>query len=412
MIAPVRSPGALARKLRATVGLAWAGLRHERLRTTIGICGIAVAVLSMTLLAGGGLGVLTVGEQQFEAADRDLWVTGGPLGITTAGGGGFENSIHGAHEVAAEMEGHEDVRTAAPMAFETVYVSPNGSSFDTVIGSGVPGGGGSISLAEGDGFTTGDRHYAGGSYDGPRANEVVVDRRTAEAYDLEVGDTLYVGGTLSTARENEVTVVGVSPTFSRFLGAPTVTTYLSELQTVTGTAGVDSAAMIAVTLEDGAEPEAVKADLEAQFPEYEVRTNEEQLEGVLAQQAVVITGAVSLVALAFVTGAMLTGSLLSLFVYQHREELSTLWALGVSRRTVGGLVVVQGFLLGLGGWLVGGALTVPLARLLNALVATVVGYEGLVVVSRTAIGASAVVAVGIGTTAALLAALRVPTDVE
>jgi hypothetical protein len=76
------------------------------------------------------------------------------------------------------------------------------------------------------------------------SHEVMIDTQTAEQFDVGVGDTLYIGGTLSSARSNEFTVVGISDTFSRFLGTPTVTMPLSELQTVTGTTSTDSATFI------------------------------------------------------------------------------------------------------------------------------------------------------------------------
>ncbi len=401
----------LGRRWRALGGLAWTQLVHERTRTVVAVFGIALAVLAMTLLAGGGMGVMEVGQQQFDAADRDLWVTGGPLGLTPTRGGGFTNSIHDSHAVAADMQRHDDVRSAVPMSFQTVYVSENGSSFDTIVATGVPGGGSSVSITAGRGFSGGDRHYADGAYDGPMSHEVVVDERTARAYDLEVNDTLHVGGTLSAAREHEFTVVGVSPTFSQFLGTPTVTLPLSELQTITGTTGTDPATMITITVEDGADPRAVKSDLETAHPNYEIRTNKEQLEAVVGQQATVLVGAGMLVVLAFVTGSVLTVSLLALFVYQHRDEFATLAALGVSRRTVAGVVVAQGLFLGLAGWLLGALLTFPLAHVLNVIVSAVVGYDGLVVASPQIAAASAVIAIGMGTVASLLASWRLPRTI-
>ena len=400
----------LWRRLRTTGALAAAQLRHDRTRTAVAVVGIAVAVLATTLLAGGGLGVVAVGTQQFDAADRDLWVTGGSVGLTPAGGGGFENTIHDSHEVAAEIESHEGVQTAAPMAFQTVYISENGSSYDTIIATGVTATGSAVSVTEGEGFHGKDTHYANGSFDGPMSHEVIVDRRTADAYNLSVNDTVHLGGTTSAADDNEFTVVGISPTISEFLGAPTVTVRLSELQTITGATGTDPATMIPITLEDGADPEAVQADLQAEYPEYEVRTNEEQLESVLGEQMTILVGGGMLVVVALATGTALTVSMLALFVYHHRPELSTLAALGISRGTVAAFVVAQGFLLGVTGWLVGVALTLPLARLVNAAVESVVGFDGLIVISRTAIAGSAVLAVGIGSLAALVAVWRLPTE--
>lgn len=399
----------LLRKLWATGGLAVTQLRHDRTRTAVAIVGIAVSVLAMTLLAGGGLGVMEVGEQQFEAADRDLWVTGGPVGLTPAGGGGFENTIHDSHEVAAQIDDHEEVRAAVPMAFQTVYISDNGSSYDTIIGTGVAGGGPAISISDGEGFSGDKDHYANGSFDGEMGHEVVIDERTADTYDLSINDTVNLGGTTSAADDNEFTVVGISSTFSEFLGTPTVTVRLSELQTITGSTGTDPASMITITLEDGADPEAVQADLQDEYPEYDVRTNQEQLESVVGEQATVLIGAGLLIAVALITGTALTVSMLALFVYHHRAELATLTALGVSRSTIAGVVIAQGFLLGLAGWLLGVTLTVPFTHLLNTVVESIVGFDGLVIVAPMMIAGSGVLAVGIGSIAALIVGWRLPS---
>lgn len=388
--------------------LAVAGLRHERLRTSLGVLGIAIAVLAVTLLAGGGMGVLAFGEAQFEAADRDLWATGGPVGITPAGGGGIENTVHDAHGVAAEIEAHEDVDSAVPLLFQRVYVSPDATEFDSMIATGVPGGGSAISITEGEGFSRETDHYANGTYEGNLSHEVLIDEQTAARYELSVGDTIHVGGTLSDARDHEFEIVGISPTFSQFLGTPTVTVILSELQTVTGTTGTDPATMLAITVEEGAEPEAVQQDLEHQHPDLEINTNREQLEGILAQQATIVVGAGVLVVLAVIAGAGLATTLQAAYVYQHRRELGTLLAIGVSRRTLVGVVVSRGLVVGVAGWLLGVGLAVPLSIVTNRLVEFVTGYPDLVRLTPLAIGGAAVVAVGIGVIAAAIAAWRLP----
>lgn len=111
---------------------------------------------------------------------------------------------------------------------------------------------------------------------------------------------------LASARENEFEVVGVSPTFSQFLGAPTAFLLLSELQEVTWTTGADRAGQIIVTLESGAEEGTVERELQAAYPEYEVRTNQEQLQSVLQGQAQALASALVLVVLAVLAGVTLT----------------------------------------------------------------------------------------------------------
>lgn len=398
------------RRVVGAVGVSFAQLRHHRLQTVLVVCGVALAVLATTMLASVGYGVVSTGEQKFAQSNRDLWVTGGPLAFAPGSVGGVENQIQDSHQVAARLGEHPAVDQATPLAFQTVYVSTGREldSFETVVGVGVPNAGsGALNVRRGSTFSRGDVHYAGGSYDGPMTHEVIVDERTAERYDLSVGDTLYVGGTLASARQNEFTVVGVSPTFSQFLGTPTVTLHTSELQEVSGTTGTDPAALITVDLRRGADAAAVAADLERTYPDLDVRTNREQFRSVLRGQALVIASGAILVVAAVVAGVALTLTVLSLLVYQQRRVLAALKALGLSTGTLVAVAAGQGLVLGLAGGLLGIGLTFPLARALDLLAARIVGLEGLVQVPPLLLWLGLGVALGIGTLGAVAAAWRV-----
>lgn len=136
---------------------------------------MALAVLAITLLAGAGVGVIDTGEQQLTSADRDLWVTTGETRITTTGGGGFENTLQNSRELSSELEAHEGVRHAIPLAFESVYVGTDpDSDFQTFVGTGTPGGGPAVQVEEGEQFR-GDTHYAEGTYEGEMTHEVLID---------------------------------------------------------------------------------------------------------------------------------------------------------------------------------------------------------------------------------------------
>ena len=372
-------------RLRGIVATAVALLAHDRSRTLIAILGVVIAVLSVTLLAGVGIGVIETGEQQFDEADRDLWVTGGPLELQPGTVGGIENTILSAHELRDELDAHPEVSHSVPMAFQTVYVSTDGEEFDTILATGVTTGGSAVSLQEGDGFSGGDTHYAGGSYDGEMTHEVLVDPETADQYGIEVGDTIQIGGTLAAAQQNEFEVVGISPTFAQFLGTGTATLRLSELQTVTGTASADRATLISVTLESDADPEAVAADLQAAHPEYEIRTNQEQLVATVQDQAVVLASGVSLVLLAVIAGAVLTTNLLMSLAYQQRREFTMLTALGAPITTPIGIAVVQGLIVGTVGGVTGVLLTVPAVSVLDQIAAALTGFEGVVQLTSDAL---------------------------
>jgi putative ABC transport system permease protein len=358
------------------VGLAVTRLRHDRTRTVLIVAGIALAAFAVMVLASVGLGVVETGQGKFDQSGRDLWITGTAASLDAVSGGGA-GGITDAHRLGEDLVARNDVETAAPLAFRTVYVSNDSRRFETVIGVGTPAVDRAVRVSEGRGFT-GDPHYANGTYDGPMTREAVIDPRTASLLDVGVNDTLHVGGTPRTAAENDFRVVGVSPTFSNFLGSPTVVLRLSELQTVTGTAGTDAATLVTVDLVEGASVARAEREIAAQYPEYEVRTNREQLESTLREQTVLIASGTGLVVFAAVSGIAVTVNVLVSYVYRRRRELAALKAVGLSTRTLVGLVLVQALVLGVCGGALGIVLTVLSIPVLNAIAAALVGFEGVV----------------------------------
>lgn len=394
-------------RLRGVIGIAVAQLQHDRTRAVLAVLGITLAVLATTLLGGVGMGVIETGEEKFDASGRDLWVTGGPVRLAPGTVGGFENTVLNAHPLSADIEARDDVKTAVPMAFQTVYVSTDGDSWETIVGAGAPARGGSVRVTNGTEFQNKDIHYADGNYSGPMTHEAIIDPRTAQLFNISVGDTLYVGGTIADAKQNEFTVVGISPTFSQFLGTPTVTLHLSELQEVTGTTATDRASLITVDTVDSADPAAVAADIEREHPEYDVRTNREQLEATLERQAVILASGGSLVVLAVLAGIALTANLMVSVVYQQRRELAALKALGSRTSTLVGVVVVQALCLGVLGGALGVAATIPLSTVLDAVAASLVGFENVVRTPQWVLGAGFAIAVPISLAGAAVAGWQV-----
>lgn len=394
-------------QIRGQIWIAFRQLRWDKTRTVLAVIGIALAVLSVTLLAGVGTGVTETGNELFNEADRDLWVTGGPITLAPGSVGGFQNPVPNAHPLATQIEQHEDVRTAVPLAFQVVYVSTNGEEFETIVGSGTPGAGGSVRITAGEGFTGPNTHYAGGNYSGNFTHQALISPELAAQQNLTVGDTIHVGGTIASARANEFEVVGISPTFSNFLGTATVTLRLSELQTLTGNAYDDSATLITISTVDGADREVVRRELAAAYPEYTFRTNQEQFVEVLQQQAVVLAAGTSLVILGVIAGGMLALNLLLSLVYIQRTPFSILRATGATRRGIAGIVAVQTVCIATCGYLLGAVLTPPLAAGLDQLAVTVTGFEGLVQVPTSAYLAGGIVAGGFALVGGLLGVWRV-----
>jgi putative ABC transport system permease protein len=377
------------------------------MRTVLAVVGIVLAVLSVTLLTGVGAGVISTGNELFDQSGRDLWVSGGPIDVAPGSVGGFQNSIPDAHPLAEDISKHDGVRTAVPMAFQVVYVSTDGQNFETTMGSGVPGVGGSVSITEGDGFTGPDTHYADGTYEGPMTKQAIIAPETADKFGLEVGDSVYIGGTIASARQNKFTIVGISPTFSNFLGTGTVTTRLSELQTLTGNAYADTATLITIKTTADADPETVRDDLAAEFPGYTFRTNQEQLVSLLERQAVILAAGTSLVVLGVVAGAILSLNLLLSIIYVQRKPLSVLRAVGATRRGVVGVAITQAVIIAALGYLIAAGVTPLLAAGLDYTAATLTGFDNLVQVPRYGYVAGAIVAFGFALLGGIIGAWRV-----
>lgn len=390
-------------RLGAILGLAGAQLRHERTRTLLSVAGVALAVLAATLLAATGVGVLETGQRQFDAADRDLWITGGPVEFAPGAVGGVRNSIRGSHRLDRELSARDDVGVVTPLLFQSVYVRANGSDdYRTVAAFGVPSAAG-VRVTEGRGFE-GDPHYAGGTYDGPMTHEILIDERAADLLGVAVGDRIGVGGTIAAAREHEFAIVGVSPTGGQFLGAPTVTIPLSELQEITGKTGSDPATLVSVTTAEGASVARTEREIQAAYPAYEVRTNAEQLRATVERQAVVLAGGASLVALAVLAGVALSLNALLSMVVQGLESYAALKTLGTSTTTLALVALVQTLAVGALGGVVGLALTVPVAAGLNRAVRSLVGFESVVRLTPRVFALGGGVAVGVGLVSGVAAA--------
>ncbi|MFB6228876.1 MAG: ABC transporter permease [Halobacteriales archaeon] len=403
------SARSIATRVRAVAGFSLAQLRHYPGRTALAALGVALAVLLMTLMGGLTEGATTAGADALEWIDRDLWMTTGNLELAPGAVGGVQNQITDSHSVTAEVASRGDVDSAGALSFQSVYASKTGDdpdSFRTVVGVGgvTTGNESLVNVREGSGFSGGDAHYANGSYDGPRSDEVVLDERTASALNVSVNDTIHVGGTIENAREYRV--VGISPTFSTFLGTRTVTLQLSELQALTGETGSDSASIIAVTVDEGADPTAVESALESEY-DLEVRTNREQLRAFAGSNAGFVAGVAAMSIVAVVSGIALVINVLGTLVAHQRRELAALRAVGVSTPTLVGVVLGQGVGIGLLGSAVGVGLAPVAAGTLNAVIADLTGFAKLVRTPLWILAGGAGLAILMGTLGAAVAAWRV-----
>lgn len=392
-------------RLRAAIGIAITRLRHDRTRTVLAVIGITLAVVSTTLLGSLGVGVTETGRQKFDAADRDLWISGGPTQIQPGTVGGFDSGIVNAHEVSQTLGQRDTINTAAPLLFQTVYVGSDPDSLDTVIAVGTRSSGG-LTLTSGNGFGSDSGFYNDGAYNGTPSGELVVGTQLQARFNTSNEDALHVGGTVVDARQTTYTVTGTSSTFTQFLNTPTVSLPLAELQAMTGNAGTDRASLITVDVADSADTAAVADRLESEYPQYTVRTNTEQLQAILADRIILLAAGVVLVGLAVLSGIALTVNLLTLLVLQEQATLAAIRAVGVSRVVVAGIIGTQGLCYGLLGAIFGLLVTVPASIALNYFAASLVGFEGLVQLTPAVLAAGAGIAIVAGVSSAIIAGWR------
>jgi putative ABC transport system permease protein len=394
--------GALVRAL-AVFGIAFAQLRRSPGRTALAVLAVALAVLSATLLASLGVGVVETGEEGLDQANRDIWISNGPLDPSSSGS---ENTVVGAHDVAADLNARDDVRVASPMAIHEIYVGTDSSNLRRVPAVGVQHTHDGFEFAAGGGFELTREDYNTTSEGELARNEIVLDPRTAEELGVGVGDTVYLGASETTATTHEFTVVGTSDYYSQYLGASAATVPIIDLQAVTGTAGTDRAKFVMADVADDADREAVRDDLAAEYPEYDVRTSDQQVGAMFKKRPLVLASGLTLVGFAVGGGGVLTVNLFALVAYQQRDELAALRAIGLSRRLLAGTIGVQGLVIGILGGAVGVAATPPLVIGVNRLASLAAGFDRLLRTPPEIYAVGFALAIGVGTVVAVVTGWR------
>ncbi|WP_049925000.1 ABC transporter permease [Halopiger goleimassiliensis] len=390
-------------RLCAVVGIASAVLRRSPGRTVLAVAAVTLSVLSVTVLASLGVGVVAMGEDGLDTADRDIWISNDPIDPTASG---TENPIVGAHEVAATLAEREDVRAAAPLALHDVYVGTEPDNLELQPSIGVQSTHDGFDFVDGRGFETHQEIAEQGRPTEPRREEIVLDPRMADDLGVEPGDTVYVGTSTQTAPDNEFTVVGTSSYYSQYLGEEAATIPLGDLQAMAGTTGTDRATFVTADVADGADRDAVAAALSEAYPEYDVRTSDDQVGAFLEERPLVLASGFLLVGLAVVGGLVLTTNLFVLVAVQQRHDLAALRAMGLSKRLLAGTVGTQGVVIGLLGGLVGLALTLPSVHGLNHLSASVLGFEDVLQTPPAVYAIGFALALFVGSVVALVTGWR------
>jgi putative ABC transport system permease protein len=200
------------------------------------------------------------------------------------------------------------------------------------------------------------------------ADEVVIDKATADKYHWSVGDTVTVSGS-TPKKDYKVSGIATLGDSENLAGSRLVEMILPEAQRVTGHDGYDD---ISVAAANGTSPEELKAAIAKELgPDFAVRTGKEQAEK-NAQDLSDALGFIRTALLVFAGVALLVGGFLifntfSVTVAQRTREFALLRTLGASRPQVLRSVLAETVAIGLGASIVGIAGGLLLAPGLRAL---------------------------------------------
>lgn len=387
--------------------LAIRNLARNKLRTSLTMLGVALAVISIILLASIGNGLLSTGDRLLEQSTINLWITGKSSDLQSQYMGTGESKITDGHGFLKMLYENKEIAWGMPLLTEIVYSYKDGTEPKAIFAIGVDGTSGSmVAIMQGKDLTN-DDHYNAGRYDGRWRNEVLIDSRTASLLKVKVGDTIHIGKTLTEAKEQKFTVIGLTNSLSMFSSNPMVIMYLSELQEITGNQYYDSVTMMLIRLKNPARAESIRMELQKEYPQYTVSTNLDYMIKALKQNSLPLASAASIVVLAVIMGAMLAMNTMLLSLNEKKKEIAILSAIGLSRMSIFKSIGTEGLLISLLGGALGIFISVPLAWILNSMIYAYMGFNGLVAVQTEYLYMGLVIAVFIGLLTSFLAAMQI-----
>ena len=201
------------------------------------------------------------------------------------------------------------------------------------------------------------------------ANEVAIDKLSADNEDLELGDRIKVSGN-EAAREYEIVGIAKLGEVDSFGGATVAILPLGEVQRLADKRG--ELDQISIAAGPGVDPDVLKRRVAAVMPSnVEVRTGEEnaqqQTEDIEDDLGFLKTALLIFAWIALFVGAFTIFNTFSITVAQRTREFGMLRTLGAARRQVLTSVMVEALLIGLLGAGLGVLAGIGVASGLNAL---------------------------------------------
>ena len=347
---------------------------NNKIRTLLNITAVVISVMSVILLASLGSGLVSTGEEVFQKSSMHLWITGKPVDIQTRYSNPGEAKINNAHKLSSDVLKDHRINVSTPMLTEMIYVCKENEQPAAVFGLGVGTEGPMIAIMEGTNLHS-SNHYNNGAYDNPWTKEVLADSRIVTLLDVGVGDMIYAGKTINNSIEHQFKVVGITNSLSSFSTAPMLIFPFSEFQELTGNHYYDSASMIIIRLNDPEDANAVKEDLEGQYPEYIISTNKDLLDKIIMENSMILASAVSIVLLAVFMGGALVINTILLSINEKRQQIGIMQVIGMSRWSIMKSMGSEGAIITCVGGLAGCLLSVPAVIMLNYVIESMIGFE-------------------------------------
>lgn len=209
---------------------------------------------------------------------------------------------------------------------------------------------------------------------------VVLNQRLAEDVGVGVGDRVTFDHGVRGETTWEVVGLLFDPIITVSAHMPRET-LLRELDSV----GKASTVWIQ-TVRDGpvAEP-AIATDLRQYYEAHHLKVNPQSIFGrdtateitdtVMGQFAIIITLLATMALVIGLVGSIALSGVLSLNVLERRREIGVMRAIGASSRSIGGIFIGEGLILGLLSWVIALPLSIPVGRLMTAALAAAIQGE-------------------------------------
>lgn len=310
--------------------LVYQRLRHTApRRTTAAILGVAFAVALCLTVSGVSVAVASQGS--IVSSNVDYWVVPETESSTTlpvsVGGPAFGD----VHRVANRLTQHRDIAYASPVSIKLLQLTHNATTEYVLVAGVIAHPELTIAGVSARPLTSGDPHFANGTYTGPWTDELVLSTAASDLLNASANDTVTFGNLAAGQRQRSTaarnfTVTAVTEGGESGLGTiPIGVMHLAELQSLTGGTTSDTADQILVATTSP----RVRDDLTGLYPQSRVITRGTGLTSVTNSKLALALAVAGLI-VSLVVGVLFVATTLGLEVTTDRRLWATLTAVGFS----------------------------------------------------------------------------------